>query len=63
MTLWWHCPRCGEKVDFQEQLETCFEEDGEASFSVKEKDGNLLHRISCNKCKVSWVIFIGGLEE
>ena len=63
LMLWWHCPKCGERVDFQQQLEACFEDDGEASFSVNEKDGTLLHRISCSKCKVSWVVFIGGLEE
>lgn len=63
MNLWWYCPKCGEKIDFQKQLEECFEEDGEASFLVTEKDGTLLHRISCDNCNINWTLFIGGLEE
>ena len=63
MKLWWRCPKCNEKVDFQIQLEDCFEENGEAVFSVEEKEGSLLHGISCKKCGVSWMVFIGGMEE
>ncbi len=63
MKLWWYCPKCNEKIDFQNQLEDCFEDDGEAMFSVQEEDCSLLHRISCSTCKVSWMVFISGLEE
>ena len=63
MKLWWNCPKCGEKVDFQKQLEICFEENGEASFTVNEKDGSLFHTIFCDKCNVKWTIFISGIEE
>jgi len=64
LNLWWYCPKCGEKVDFQKQFEECFENDGEASFIVDEKnDLSLFHTISCNKCNVNWKIFISGMEE
>lgn len=53
---------CNEKIDFQNQLEECFKNDGEALFSVQEKNGSLLHRIFCHKCDASWTVFIGGLE-
>lgn len=61
MELWWNCPCCGEDVDFQGQLESVFEEDGQPMFSVKEDSGLYFHTIFCQKCRAFWTMSISGM--
>ena len=59
----WECPNCNTKVDALKQLvDTCFDEDGEAEFMVEEECGLWFHTIFCPKCRVRWVMSIGGME-
>lgn len=53
---WWRCPNCKEFVDFDHQIETLFDEWGEAEF--EPENGVIFHTITCQKCKLSWIMSI-----
>jgi hypothetical protein len=60
MNLWWKCPNCGQKVDFTDEMEYVFDEEGEADFDPKH--GLFFHTITC-KCGALWTMSISGMED
>jgi len=65
--MWWQCPNCKKKVDFEEQLREVFDvwfkdSDGEAEFAVEKDCGLWFHTISCN-CGAEWIISISGMNN
>ena len=57
--LWWLCPNCNEKVDFQKGISSIFESDGEASF--EPKSGVIFHTILCSNCEAEWSVSISEM--
>jgi len=59
----WICPNCHSKVDALKQLtDACFDEDGEAEFSVEKGNGLLFHTIFCPNCRAQWFMSISGMN-
>ena len=58
----WECPNCHAKVDVLKQLDSLFDEDGEAEFAVEKNCGLWFHTIFCPKCEARWVMSISGME-
>lgn len=54
--MFWVCPECNEKVDFLEQMQYLFDENGEAEFDAEL--GVFFHTIICEKCNSCWTISI-----
>lgn len=57
--LHWKCPNCKEKVDFNNQMDYVFDEDGEADFDPKK--GLYFHTIVCN-CGANWIVSISEMN-
>ena len=60
---YWICPNCGQKVKALQQLvDSTFEEEGEASFSVGKNGGLYFHTIICTKCNAEWIVSITSVQ-
>lgn len=56
--MYWKCPNCKEKVNFTDQMEYVFDEDGEADFDPKR--GLMFNVIDC-KCGAEWTVSISKM--
>lgn len=61
--MYWNCPKCKSKVDFQKQMDYVFDEEGGADFDPKS--GLWFHSIECENeiCNAVWIVSIGKMEE
>lgn len=59
---YWNCPNCSFRVDALQQIaDSCFEDNGEASFRVDEDGGVVFHTISCHSCGADWIFNISPM--
>ena len=60
--MYWICPKCSSRVDFEKQMGYLFEDDGEASFDPN--GGIYFHTISCENenCSTDWVMCMSGMD-
>jgi len=57
--MYWKCPNCKSKVDFEKQLKYVFDEKGEAEFDPET--GLWLHTIECGKCDAEWTMSVSKM--
>lgn len=58
--MWWECPSCGKRVDFNEQISELFNNNGEAYFDPNR--GVWFHTIEC-ECGCKWIMTLSGIME
>lgn len=59
--MFWKCPKCGNLVNFSEQVRCLFDETGEAEFSPES--GVIFHLIICDECNSCWTMSISEREQ
>ena len=59
--MFWNCPKCGGRVDFQEQMSELFDENKEAYFDPEK--GVYFHSIICECCDSGWIVTISERGE
>ncbi|MBO5424414.1 MAG: hypothetical protein J6A25_02775 [Lachnospiraceae bacterium] len=61
--FWWYCPKCNNKVYFDEVVHTLFDDDGEAWF--EPKSGVPFYYLKCrnNECNARWNIQISPMYD
>lgn len=60
--MYWKCPNCDSKVDFEKQMRYVFSEDEEADFDAES--GLWFHTIECEneECNAYWVTSISKMN-
>lgn len=57
--MWWVCPNCKSKVNFEKQMRYVFSDEDEADFDPES--GLWMHTIDCT-CGAYWTTGIGKME-
>lgn len=57
--MYWECPNCKDKVNFEEQMNDVFE-GGEADFDPEL--GLFFHTIMCDSCNANWIVSISKMH-
>jgi len=58
--MYWKCPNCKSKVDFEDQMKEVFE-NGEADFEPVK--GLFMHTIVCDICDADWIVSISKMNK